>query len=660
MPAITAPGLASGLDISGIITKLMSVEQQPVTALNARESILQARISAYGSLKGAISAFQNSLAPLNSTATFSARTASIVDSSVATVTASASATSGKFSIEVQNLAQAQKLKSGIFSTPATTIGTGTLTIQFGSYSGGNFTLNPDKAAGTVTINASQSSLSGVRDAINAANIGASASIINDGTGYRLVVSSNDTGLANALKITVNDSDANHIDTSGLSQLAYNATTGGTTNLTETAAALNANAVVDGIAVSKASNVFNDVIEGVTMTLLKANPGAPTILSVAKNTGSIQAAVEGFVKSYNDLGKSLASLSAYDPQSKRGSILTGDTTLRAVQSQLRSAFNTALSTAGGGLTTLSDIGVSFQSDGTLKLDSAKLTSVLNDPTKDISTLFAAIGKPDDGLVRFVSATGNTANGSHSLDITQLATQGKATGNAAAGLTINAGSNDTLNLTIDGTSASITIAAGTYTAVSLAAEIQSQINGATGLVTAGISVSVTESVGALSITSNRYGSASSVVVLSGNAQPGLLGTQIETTGQNVAGTINGETATGSGQLLTATGAAQGMVIKIEGGATGNRGTIHFARGFADTLTTLTGNMLDSDSLITQRIDTVNSSIKDIGSRREALQQRLVLVEQRYRAQFNALDTMISSMNKTSSFLQQQLANLPKAGG
>lgn len=660
MPAITAPGLASGLDINGIITKLMSVEQQPVTALNTKETILQARISAYGSLKGAISTFQNSLAPLNNAATFSARTAIIADSAVASVTASASAAIGKFSVEVQNLAQAQKLKSAVFSDPAATVGTGTLTIQFGSYSGGSFTLNPDKAAGSVTIDTSHSSLSGVRDAINAANIGASASIVNDGTGYRLVVSSNDSGVANALRITVSDSDTNDTDTSGLSQLAYDATTGGTTNLTETVAALNANAIVDGIAISKASNTFSDVIEGVTINLLKANIGAPTVLSITKNNGSVQAAVEGFVKAYNDLGKNITSLSAYDPQTKKGSVLTGDATLRAIQSQLRSAFNTALSTAGGGLSTLSDIGISFQTDGTLKLDSDKLSTVLNDPTKDISTLFAAVGKPDDSLVHFVSATADTKNGSHSIDITRIATQGNATGNTAAGLTITAGSNDELNLTVDGTSASITIAAGTYTAVSLAAEIQSKINGATGLATAGIRVAVTESAGILSITSSRYGSASSVTILGGNAQPGLLGTQVETTGQDVEGTVNGATATGSGQLLTATGEAQGMVIRIEGGATGNRGSVSFARGFADTLSQLTGAMLDSDSLIAQRIDSVNSSIKDIDTRRETLQKRLVLVEQRYRAQFNALDTMISSMNQTSSFLQQQLANLPKASG
>lgn len=657
MPAITAPGLASGLDINGIITKLMSVEQRPVTALNTKESVLQARISAYGSLKGAISTFQSSLAPLNNAATFSARTATIADTSVANVTASASAASGKFQVEVQNLAQAQKLKSSVFSDPTATVGTGTLTIQFGSYSGGSFTLNPDKAAGTVTIDTSHTSLSGVRDAINAANIGASASIVNDGTGYRLVVSSNDTGLANALKITVNDSDANHTDTSGLSQLAYDATTGGTTNLTETAAALNANAIVDGIAISKASNTFSDVIEGVTVNLLKANPRAPTTLTVAKNTSSVQAAIAGFVKAYNDLGKNITSLSAYDAQNNKASILTGDATLRTIQAQLRSAFNTALSTAGGGLTTLNDIGVAFQSDGTLTLDSGKLTTALNDPTKDISTLFAAVGKPDDSLVSFVSATTDTKNGSHSIDITRIATQGNAIGSTAAGLTINAGSNDTLNLTVDGTSASITIAAGTYTPVSLAAEIQSKINGAAGFTTTGISVAVTESAGTLNISSNRYGSASAVTILGGNAQPGLLGTQIETTGQDVAGTINGEPATGSGQLLTATGAAQGMVVKIEGGTTGNRGSVSFARGFADTLTQLTGAMLDSDSLIAHRIDSINSSIKDIGSRRETLQNRLVLVEQRYRAQFNALDTMISSMNKTSSFLQQQLANLPK---
>ncbi|MCL4724385.1 MAG: flagellar filament capping protein FliD, partial [Rhodocyclaceae bacterium] len=534
---------------------------------------------------------------------------------------------------------------------------GTLTIQFGTYSGGSFTLNPDKAAQTITIGSDKATLSGVRDAINAADAGVSASIVNDGTGYRLVVASKDAGLANALKISVADDDLDNTDNAGLSRLAYDASTGGTTNLAQTVPAQNAVAVIDGITVSKASNTFTDALEGVTLTLLKAGT---TTLTVAKDSAGVKAAVESFVKAYNDLNKTLTDLSKYDAANKKASTLTGDATVRAVQSQLRGLFNTALASAGGGLTTLADIGVSFQTDGTLKLDAAKLTAALNDPNKDVSTLFAAVGKPTDSLVSFVSSSAETKNGSYAVNVTQIATQGKAVGQGNAALTIVGGGNDTLNFTVDGVSASLTLAAGTYTAATLAAELQSKINGASALTSAGSRVTVTEAGGKLTVTSSRYGSASNVVITGGNAAGDLFGGTTETAGVDVAGTIGGLAATGSGQALTGSGDAAGLKINVTGGTTGDRGSIGFARGYADLLDKLVGRMLENDGLVDGRMDGINASIKELGSRREALASRLEMIEKRYRAQFTALDTMLASMTKTSNYLQQQLANLPKIGG
>ena len=657
--ALSSPGIGSGLDVNGLVSQLMALEQRPFTLLATKEAKYQAQLSAYGSLKGALSSFQSAVAALATPAKFTAVKASVADTAVLTASAAPSASAGSYSIQVQTLAQAQKLKSDTFDATIDTVGTGSLTIQFGTYSGGSFTLNPDKSAQTITIGSANASLAGVRDAINAANAGVTASIVNDGSGNRLVVSSKDAGLANALKITVADDDLNNTDAAGLSQLVYDASTGGTTNLTQTVAAQNATAVIDGITVTKSTNTLTDAIDGVTLTLLKE--GSTTTLSVAKDTAGIKAAVESFVKAYNDLNKTLTDLSKYDAASKQASILTGDATVRSVQSQLRALFNTALSSAGGGLTTLSDIGVTFQTDGTLKLDSSKLTAALNDSAKDVATLFAAVGKPTDSLVSFVSSTTDTKNGNYAVNITQLATQGKAVGQGNAALTINAGSNDALSLTVDGVAVSVTLNAGTYlTTAALAAEIQSKINGASALSSAGSSVTVTESGGKLTVTSGRYGSASTVAVTGGNAASDLFGGTTETAGVDVAGSIGGIAASGSGQALTGAGDASGLKVSITGGATGDRGTIGFARGYADLLDKLVGRMLENDGLVDGRMDGINASIKELGSRREALASRLVQIEKRYRAQFTALDTMLASMTQTSNYLQQQLANLPKAGG
>lgn len=655
---LSSPGIGSGLDVNGIVSQLMKAESQPLTALDAKEAKQQTRLTAFGTLKGALSSFQSNLVALSDPAKFTAVTANFSDTTLASASASSSAVTGSHSVEIQTLAQAQKLKSANFTNTSAAVGSGTLTIQFGTYNSGAFTLNPDKAAQSIVISPSNSSLSGIRDAINQANAGVTASIVNDGTGNRLVVASQDTGLSNALKITATDTDGNNTDNAGLSQLVYDASTGGTTNLTQTMAASNATLVIDGISISKASNNITDAIEGVTLNLLKANPGTTSTLNLSRDTAGIQNVVSSFVKSFNDLNKTIVDLSKYDAATKQASILTGDSTVRSIQTRIRSAISDPLTTAGGGLSLLSEAGISFQLDGTLKLDSAKLSKALNDPTKDISTLFASVGKTSDSLVSFTSAKPETVNGKYALNISQIATQGTAIGSTAAALTINTGINDSLNLTIDGVNANITLAAGTYTATSLAAEIQSRINGTSAISSAGIKVTVSQSAGNLAITSDRYGSASTVSITGGNGKSDLFGTPVETTGVNVAGTINGITATGSGQTLTGAADSSGLVLKITGGSTGARGDIDFAHGFAAKLNKLVGEMLNGN-LIDSRIDGINSSIKDIGSQRDALNQRLADTEKRIRAQFTALDTTIASMTQTSNFLQQQLSKLPTSG-
>ncbi|UJP06926.1 MAG: flagellar filament capping protein FliD [Nitrosomonas sp.] len=655
---LSSPGIGSGLDVNGIVSQLMKAESQPLTALDAKEAKQQTRLTAFGTLKGALSSFQSNLVALSDPAKFTAVTANFSDTTLASASASSSAVTGSHSVEIQTLAQAQKLKSANFTNTSAAVGSGTLTIQFGTYNSGAFTLNPDKAAQSIVISPSNSSLSGIRDAINQANAGVTASIVNDGTGNRLVVASQDTGLSNALKITATDTDGNNTDNAGLSQLVYDASTGGTTNLTQTMAASNATLVIDGISISKASNNITDAIEGVTLNLLKANPGTTSTLNLSRDTAGIQNVVSSFVKSFNDLNKTIVDLSKYDAATKQASILTGDSTVRSIQTRIRSAISDPLTTAGGGLSMLSEVGISFQSDGTLQFDSSKLSNVLSDPTKDISTLFASVGKTSDSLVSFTSATSDTVNGKYSLNISCVATQGTAIGDTAAALTINAGINDSLNLTVDGVNANIKLASGTYTATSLAAEIQSKINGASALSSAGIKVAVSESAGKLAITSNRYGSASAVSITGGNGKSDLFGTPVETAGVDVAGTINGIAATGSGQTLTGTGESNGLVLNVTGSSTGDRGEIDFAQGFAAKLNTLVGDMLDGQ-LIDSRIDGINSSIKDIGSQRDALNQRLADTEKRIRAQFTALDTTIASMTQTSNFLQQQLSKLPTSG-
>jgi len=651
--------VSSNLDVGSIVSQLMAVERKPVNALKVKEANYQAKLSAFGSIKGAVGGFQNVLASLSNAAKFQSLKATPADGTVFAASASSIAAAGTYSLEVSKLAQAQKLVTTGQVSSTTSIGNGTLTFDFGSiaggalgvdgkYTGASFTANGNGAK-TVTIEANNNSLQGIRDAINAAKVGVTATIINDGgtSPYRLALSSDNLGASNSIKISVAG------DAALANLLGHNPAA--TQNLSETAAAQNAEFKVDGVAISKTSNSVSDVIQGVTLTLQKITT-SPTSLVVARDTATTKSSIESFVKAFNDLNKALKEFSAYNPATQQGAILQGDATIRTLQTQMRAVLNTPISHTDGALTTLSQIGVAFQKDGTLALDSARLNTAISNNFSDIANLFAAVGKASDSLVSFTSAASGTRPGSYTANITQLATQGALTGNAAAGLTISAGSNDTLQVTVNNILTTVTLSAATYTATTLAAEVQSKINGASALKEAGLAVAVTQNAGIFSLTSNSYG-ASSTVSVAGNGALNLLGSNpVITAGVDVAGTLNGQPATGSGQSLAAnTGDAAGLKILVVGGALGARGNVNYSQGYAYTLNKLADSILANDGALSGRTNGINSSIKDITKQRDTLEVRLGNLEARYRKQFSALDTMLGSMNQTSTYLTQQLASL-----
>ncbi|MDP2025191.1 flagellar filament capping protein FliD [Sulfuriferula sp.] len=669
--AISSPGIGSGLDVNSIVTQLMTIERQPLTVLNNKVASFQAKLSGYGQITSTLSQFQIAVQGLSSPTQFQSVIATMADATVGTASASAGATAGSYALEVSSLAQAQKLVAAGQASASAAIGSGTattLSFDFGTiaggtlsngiYTGASFTSN-GAGTKTVTINASNNSLSGMRDAINSANIGVSATIVNDGSASpnRLVLTDSTTGISNSMKISVSGDAA---ISSLLSQDPANNTGQA---LTQTVAAQNANFKIDGVAVTKTSNTITDAIQGVTLNLTKTNVGTPTGITVAQDTGSVTKAVNAFVTAYNNITQTLASATAYDPATKNAALFNGDASVALLQNQIRRVLSTPVAGGGSAYTQLPQIGVTFQKDGTLAVDNTKLQSAITSNFSDIAGLFAAVGKTSDSLVGYSSAGTLTAPGAYSVNVSQLATQGNATASAAAGLTITAGTNDTLQVLLDGVTANVTLAPGSYaSATALAAEIQSQINGASAFSSVGSTVTVTQSAGVLKLTSNRYGSASAANITAGNGQANLNfgGAAVVSTGVDTAGTINGVIAIGSGQYLTgATGdASQGLKIQINGGTTGARGTVNYSQGYAYQFNALANAMLGTGGLISSSTNGINASIKRLNVDQQALSARLTITEARYRAQFTALDTMISSMNTTTSFLTQQLANLPKS--
>ncbi|WP_432697712.1 flagellar filament capping protein FliD [Marinobacterium sp. YM272] len=383
--AITLSGVGSGLDIQSLVSQLVQSEGQAKNnALNRRESNYQTELSALGRLKSSLSSFQSAAAKLSDVNDLLQLSANSGDDSLFSATASGSATSGEYSIEVRNLAKAQKLNSVGFSSSDATVGTGTIKI-----SSGDNTFD-------VEIKAGEQSLSGIRDSINSAadNSSVSASIVNvddglGGTEARLVLTAKNSGTANEISISVADDDGDSTDTSGLSQLAYDVADG-TINLSELVAADDAVIRVDGLDVTRSSNSIDDVIDGVTIDLKVAEVDRTVGLFVSVDTSATQKTVQAFVDSYNNLVNTFTSLTGYDADKESGGALQGDFTARQIMNDVRSILRET--SDSGEFSSLFSMGIEIDQYGKMSLDSTKFKDVLASRPDALTNLLSS----EDGI------------------------------------------------------------------------------------------------------------------------------------------------------------------------------------------------------------------------------------------------------------------------
>ncbi|TNC99699.1 MAG: flagellar hook-associated protein 2 [Gallionellaceae bacterium] len=372
-----ASSSAGTLDVASLVSQLMTVERQPIDKLNTKIESYQTKISSFGTIKGLVSGFQTALQSLSTS--LQAYSATPTDTSILSASATSTAAAGTYSLSVTTLAQAHKLAAAgqVSDTSAIATGASTATFTVG-------TTSTD-----ITI-AAGATLQDIRAAINAANIGVTATIVNDGSGspYRLALSSDNSGTSNAISsITVQaggDAAVNNL-------LAYNPTTNAPAPaplvpMVQTVAAQNADFTVNGIQVIKSSNTVTDAIQGVTLNLSKSGV---TNLKVARDTGAISTAAASIVDTYNAMANQLKSRSAYGSATKATPELAGDGTVRMMLDQLRGILGTpATPASGGSLTSLSQVGINIQSNGSLKLDSSKLNSAMATNFSDVTNLFSS--------------------------------------------------------------------------------------------------------------------------------------------------------------------------------------------------------------------------------------------------------------------------------
>ncbi len=667
MASISTAGVGSGIDIPNLVNSLIEAEKTPATKrYDKQEAELLAQVSAFGTLKSALSTFQDSLSSLKFASTFNNVTTSSSNEDVLTATGSSIAKPGNYTLEVEDLAQAHSLSSKSFEETSSPVGTGTLTFSFGSFDSdaNDFVSNPDKASKTVTINDDDNSLQGIRDAVNAAKIGVTASIINDGTGYRLQFTSDDTGLDNGLKITVSDnSDTSDTDDSGLSQLAFDPDPSNAANshMNEDMEAQDAKFTLNGLSITSASNTVNTAISGVTLNLNGTTAAnTPVRLNISQNDTKITEAVNGFVEKFNELTVTLKQLSSYDSATEQAGPLLGDSVIRNVESQIRRMLSTTSKGPDGNIYSLSSVGITTNREGQLSLDSSKLQKALSSNRDVLAQIFSAKGQTTDNQVNFVASSKNSQTGEYGINLTTMASRGTLSGSAISSFPVVIdGSNDGLSLLVNGyNSGNIYLTQQTYNSgAELAAELQSKINASDTLKNGGANVLVSFTDNKLNITSALYGSKSTVEItgVTGSA----LGLSIGkgTTGTDVSGTIGGESAEGKGSVLTGTGTnVNGMILEFTGGGAGNRGTVYFNRGIADQLDNLLTNFLKSGSLIESRTTGLNDRISDLTDKRAELEDKMQNLEARLYQQFNAMDSIVAQLQSTGDYLQQQLSNLP----
>lgn len=483
MASIVSSTGVSGLPIDSLVTAQMQVEQQPITDIKTKISSYNTKLSAYSTLKSGLSTFQTAVDKLATAAKFNAQSVTASDATSISATANGTAVLGNYSVSVTQLATSQKLASPAYSSATDIVGTGKLTISFGTTgtAPASFTANADKTDITIDITSSNNTLSGIRDAINAKNASVSASIVNDGTGNRLVITSKDTGEVNSLKVSVADDDGNNTDKGGLSALAYDPVAS-SNNMTQMTAAKNALLNVDGMSISKASNTVSDVIQGVTLTL-KSVTSASNTLSVGTDTDTIQSSVQSFVDAYNALNTSMRNLTKFvSAGSSSNGALLGDSTARNIMVKLKSMLSASSPTATT-YKTLSDVGVSMGSDGSLSLDSTKLQKAITNNVSDVAKLFSPSATSTDPQVTYISSKDETASGTYAVNITQLGGNGvnaigtingvtaNTTGSVLTGVTGNGSYG--LQLSVTGTA---TGSRGTVTfSKGLAGELSSLLDG-----------------------------------------------------------------------------------------------------------------------------------------------------------------------------------------
>ncbi len=664
-------GLVSGLRTDEIVAKMMELAKRPQTKLQADKTDAQLRLSTWQNLNVRIMAVKSKLDSIAVSGAFDNCQANSSDLGVLQASAGIGASPGTYFLKVINRAQGHQLagvtsSEGMFTSPAATIGAGQVKFNFASDPSKDFTVDIDTANNTLT---------GLKDAINRANGGVQASIINAGStsspSYQLILTSKETGEVSQFTVDADPTIA--MDFSGIVQRG-------------TDAEIQFGGGGDGsspIIIKKNTNTITDLIPGVTLNIINHAPDKTIKLDVVRGTGVIKSSIEDFVAQYNDLSDAISAQFKFDPASKVTQPLMGSWDLQHVQMALGSALGGVVSGVSKEFSALATVGITLDMSGHLQIDDAALSKALENNLQDVSRLFASSMRSNSTHISMLSSSSATQPSSTDgweVNITQAARQAQVTATAAFSDTL--GADETLTIyTNAAKTTSITLKEG-WSLDRVLSEINkySDKTGATAIATradGSVSSNAAENV-YLSVRSIRYGGDADVFVYSSQAanEPAVTGFGDVTVSStepgngtglkalDVEGTINGERCTGKGQILTADpedskSSIQGLTLLITSESAINS-KVYFTKGIATSLRDTLIDMTSSNGTISKAQAALTDTMSDIDKDMVKISERLQAQEDKLYSQFSAMEAQLAKLQQQSQYLAQQITAMFNSNG
>lgn len=617
-------GLYSGLDTTKIIESLAAIRRRPIDLLTRRIQERQRTLAAYQSLSSQVLALQSAAGSLASGSSLQTRTVTNSDSAAVVASAASGTATGTYELTINRLARAHKLSSGNVADHDAALGfTGDVTIN----------------GKTVSLKA-EDDLAAFRDAINDAGAGVAASIVTvSDTEHHLVLRSLKTGVENAITMS---------ESAGGGFLASLAFTGLQTPL-------DAEIELDGYTLTRPGNSIDDAVSGLSLDLLQADPAKPVLITVAANYQATINTVQGLVSSYNAIISTLNAGQRFDSEANTGGLFFAENSILRLQEGLSQKALAPVTTLGGNLTLLSQIGLGSDRYGLLTLDTNKLRKALEDDPAAVTRLLTSQSQATDAEVTVEEAPPGVADSGpagYAVQVTQVATRATAlSGELAGGIT----QNETLSIN------------GQYQVLLESGSSLQEAADRLNAVFEGNKLRLTASVAdnRLQIQSAFYGSSYGINISSsladgagGTDLGGAAAGETQTTyGANVAGTIGGKAAKGWGRWLTGEEAGvEGLRLQITGTTTGDRGVVKVSQGLAARLAGYCLQVTDDeDGLLATAQGSLDDAIEDLNESVIKMEQSVLEYTEQMQLKFASVEALMAKNKTIQQYLTGQLAGL-----